>query len=334
MTALDQFDRLETLGLWHARAQDVAQEVIVKFGKSTLVIEARPDEPLAHWSLAALHRVSDTDQSVVFKVDRDADESLTIEDRTMRDAIDRVLASNQSAPPAPPKRRGFVWLFWCLVFVAVLLSALFFGLNRVIFTLISPEQANRIATEMVPRIEERTGPACNNEAGVRALAVIAARLSTDHPVTLRVIDLGERHVIGLPGHNAILNRATVENARSEAELAGWAALALSEPRPTTALTGLFDDGVSGDALQFLASGTVSDSAYERGVNRLLISQSTIGAPSASRLSEILVAADIPASPLSAALRRENLALQFTGSQNPEQPVLTDAQWVALQQICD
>ena len=334
MTALDQFDRLESLGQWRKGHDNDAREVVVKFGKSTLVIEAEPDVPLAHWSLAALQKVEETPDYVSFRVDRDSDEYLTIDDPIMREAIDIVMANHLATGTPVPRRRSFVWAGWTLLLLGGLTALVFFGLNQVVYTLISPEQADRIAVEMVPRIEERTGPACRNEPGQRALNVIAARLSVDRPVNIRVIDLGDRHVLDLPGGTVILNRATVEAARSEAELAGWAALGLSEPNPEIALQGLFDEGVSLDALTFLANGTVSGTAYERAVNRLLINGSSIGMPSPDRLSSLLEKAEIPASPLSAALRRENLVLQITGSQGPEKPVLTDDQWVALQQICD
>ena len=54
MTALDRYLRLEAVGLWRERADAPAREVIVSFGRSTLVLTDLEERPLGHWALAGV----------------------------------------------------------------------------------------------------------------------------------------------------------------------------------------------------------------------------------------------------------------------------------------
>ena len=335
MTALDQFDRLETLGVWHGSADDPGREVVVKFGKSTLVIEESADAPLAHWSLAALRTRPDGADRLRYFVDGAIEESLQIDDPLMRDAIGQIMAARADGPPDGPRRRPGWWLLLpVLMAMAGLVLVLPAGISRVAYALISPEQAARIGAQMLPRLEERTGPECANEAGRQALATLSARLAGDAPMAVSVVELGDKPLMILPGHHVVLNRTTVEAARSDHELAGWIAIGLGEMRPGAGLRALFEDGGRWNTVRFLATGRVGDAAQEQAVNHMLIALDGIGAIDAERTSQILARAEVPASPIVAALRRHGNALPVAGYQGAGSPILSDQAWVALQQICD
>ena len=50
MTALKEYARLESGGLWRADADAQRRDVIVSFGDATLVISDSAERALAHWS--------------------------------------------------------------------------------------------------------------------------------------------------------------------------------------------------------------------------------------------------------------------------------------------
>lgn len=54
MTALKEYERLESGGLWRMTPQDQRRDVIVSFGDATLVISDSANRALSHWSLAVL----------------------------------------------------------------------------------------------------------------------------------------------------------------------------------------------------------------------------------------------------------------------------------------
>ena len=56
MTALTQYQRLESSGLWREAPDAQRREVIVTFGDASIIITDKNERPLTHWSLAALIR--------------------------------------------------------------------------------------------------------------------------------------------------------------------------------------------------------------------------------------------------------------------------------------
>jgi len=253
----------------------------------------------------------------------------------MLEALDRVLEAHSTPGRDKSVRRPGIWLI--LPFILGLLGLILVlpaSLGRVVYALISPEQAIRVATQMLPKIEERTGPICAGELGVKALNSLAAHMSGTLPVRISVIDMGDKAMLSLPGRHVVLNRRVVENVKSDQELAGWVALGLSERQPGAAMRGLFEDGGNWATLTFLANGQVSEAAQERAVNHMLLSPAVLPDIDETRATEVLSAAKVPASPIVAALRREGLAIVVKGYLGDTEPILTDQEWVALQQICD
>lgn len=85
MTALTEYQRLESSGVWRASAQDQRRDVMISIGDATLVIYDTANRPLAHWSLAALVRLNVGTRPALFAPAPDAPEELEVAD----DTIDR-----------------------------------------------------------------------------------------------------------------------------------------------------------------------------------------------------------------------------------------------------
>lgn len=58
MTALDKYQRIEALGLWRADNVSQRKDVLISIGETTLLISDMQEQPLAHWSLAAIERAN------------------------------------------------------------------------------------------------------------------------------------------------------------------------------------------------------------------------------------------------------------------------------------
>ena len=54
MTALDRYVRLEAVGLWREAPDAPPREVVVSFGKTTLLLTDLDERPLGHWALAGV----------------------------------------------------------------------------------------------------------------------------------------------------------------------------------------------------------------------------------------------------------------------------------------
>lgn len=302
MTALEQFDRLEALGLWRPAPADEAREVLVSFGKATLVLQTTDDAPLTHWSLPALRLTETDDGGVVLTPDASGTETLTIHDPLMKDALIRVIGPIATSGH---KRRGTAAI-WVVLLLVAIGGAYWFSpqlLSKAAQTLIAPERRAILAEDLLERIATRTGPICANAQGARALLLFSGAVKTGGLArpTLHVADIGDRPFLSLPNRTVLLSRQIVEKAGSIGELHSWTRIALGPDARGEDLTGLFARDDLADGIGFLASGKVS----ERARNRLA--------------TEILLRpmADITPTP------------------NPaDAPALSDADWVALQDICD
>ena len=120
MNPIQDFDRLEAMGLWREDGTRQRREVVVSFGKSTLVLTDINNNPLTHWSLASINHLGQSDAGTIFSVDADGDETLEIEDPTMIAAISKIRSSIDAARPRPGRLRfifriGAIALFTLLV---------------------------------------------------------------------------------------------------------------------------------------------------------------------------------------------------------------------------
>ena len=154
MTALDQYIRLETPGRWREHASAEWQDVYVSFGNATLVLSTFSDEPLTHWSLAAVQRVEHSPGHAVYIPDTGAPETLEVTDETMIEAIAEVSKMVRSGR-GKRAGRGYGRLFAFGLGGAALAALLWWGpdaLRAHAFKLITPEQAELVSEAMRPAL--------------------------------------------------------------------------------------------------------------------------------------------------------------------------------------
>ena len=108
MTAIKEFERLESLGLWRDSKDSQRREVIVSFGESTLVLSDINNRPITHWSLAAIEDAGNSENGTIFTVDDLGEETLEIDDQIMISAIDKIKASIEARRPHPGRLRLYL----------------------------------------------------------------------------------------------------------------------------------------------------------------------------------------------------------------------------------
>ena len=101
MTALSEYDRLETTGLWREDPTAQLREVVISLGNATLIITTSTDRPLTHWSLPAVERLNPGEMPAIFAPGPEATETLEISETAMISAIEKVrtvLAKRRARP--------------------------------------------------------------------------------------------------------------------------------------------------------------------------------------------------------------------------------------------
>ena len=87
MTALKKYARLESSGLWKESKSTQFIEVLITFGKTSLILSDYKDNPLTHWSLTAIKLASRNQDEAIFSTSFDDGESLLIKDKHMIEAL-------------------------------------------------------------------------------------------------------------------------------------------------------------------------------------------------------------------------------------------------------
>ena len=331
MTALDEYDRLEAVGVLKRSGEDEGIEVVVTFGEATLTMNALNDggdTPVTHWSLAAVDLIRETETHAIYSLNAMTEEVLEIEDDTFRRAISKVLQDRNIAtsPSKTPKKIVF-WgaLAGILVLFYLFASDMIAGVAK---GMISPERAEVLAGEMLPMIEQRTGPACESRDGLLALERLSARLNPDGNSTLSIHDLGDANVISLPGGRVLINRSVIETGERP-EIAAWIAIGIASVIESPAISELFEGQNLLEGLKFLASGQLPKVSKEKAVNRLLAGADVQSPAILDNAAQLLENANISTKGLDAI--RTSSPVEATTNQG--EPMLSDQDWAALKTIC-
>lgn len=336
MTALPQYDRLEAPGIWRETPDAQRQEVIVSFGDATLVIaDDRSVRALAHWSLPAMIRRNPGKRPAIYAPTEEPGEELELDDDTIIDAIERVHQVLASRRPHPGRLRG--WLSGGAAALAVglglfwLPGALIDHAARVA----PPAKRVEIGHQVLAELATLTGAPCRTAAGSKALDALAERLSG--PEEIAVLPQALSGARRLPGRIAVIGRDMVEAPDTPEVAAGHiiaAELASADQDPLLAL--LHWAGM-GAAFKLLTTGDLPPGAL-KGYGKELLDHPP-EAPATEPLLAAFAAAGVSATPYAYSLDPSGESVlslieadPFKGAPAPR-PVLEDAQWIALQEIC-
>lgn len=183
MTALAQYRRLEAIGLWRRAPQTEPREVVVSFGQATLVLSDPGDEtPLTHWSLPAIINLTPGRHPAVYTPgttgpDGQPDETLTISEPDMIDAIARVHRAIETAQAHPGRLRRRLLLGGLVLLIAAAIWWLPGQIIRYSTAVAPPAQRTLVGEAILAQIEQITGPACHRVAGDTVLARLSERLA-------------------------------------------------------------------------------------------------------------------------------------------------------------
>ncbi|MEM9581430.1 MAG: hypothetical protein AAF891_12170 [Pseudomonadota bacterium] len=341
MTALDKYARLEAAALWRAGADAQRVDVIVTLGEATLTIKDGNDRALAHWSLAAIARANPGQRPAIFHPDGDPGETVELnadEDEMIR-AIEKLRKAVERARPQKGRLRMLITLAVVvgLGFAAYTLlpGAIIDHALRVVPDVKRAEIGNRLLSALQPV----TGPPCRAPGARSSLSLLAQRLDEGQAQSsfLAVVRNGVDDAIHLPGGVILLSRALVEDHESPDVIAGY--ILAEELRREThdPLRRLLEDAGTLPALRLLTSGVMPQGAIDAHARVLVTRRADEIDPSA--LLARFTALSVPSTPYGYAvdLTGESSLALIEGDPYREgapREVLTDADWVRLQTICE
>lgn len=338
MTALKEFARLESEGLWRADPKDQRIGVVLSFGEATLVISDTAGRAISHWSLPAVDRINPGTLPAIFSPDGEATETVEISDELMIDAIEKVRLTIKRAKPRPGRLRNAALL---VLLAALLLASVFWlpgALVRQAQSVVPPVKRSEIGAALLGHIQRLTGPSCRSERGASAIARLHRRVlgpAADGQVF--VVPGGPEQALYLPGGIIILNRDLVENTEDPAVVAGHILAAATQRLTVDPLESLLTHAGPGTTFRLLTTGELNPDALRDYAEHVIVSPPS--RPSDDLLVTQFELANVPTSPFAYFVDitgESTLGLieadPFAGQAAP--PLLQDSEWISLQGICN
>lgn len=339
MTALSEYERLEAAGLWRASSEAQRIDVFVTVGDATLTILDKREQPLTHWSLAAIERSNPGKRPALFHPEGDTSETLELgEDaEEVIKAIEKLRTAVERARPHPGRLR-LVMFLTSLITVAALVTFWLPGALRDHATKVLPEvKREQIGDALRAQIERVTGPACNGREGRDALVVLASRLpGADGPGALDVMRNGVPNAVSLPGGTVLIDRSLVEDYDEPDVLAGFIVEQRLRANLQDPIADLLEHAGTWDSIRLLTTGELPETVLAEYAQHLLthtpppLSDDTLlnGFQSWSvRSSPYAYALDMTGESTLGLIEADPFATEIPT------PILSDANWLRLQSIC-
>lgn len=338
MTALKQYQRLESAGLWRASPDSQRREVLVTFGDATIILKELPSErALTHWSLPAMLRLNPGRMPALFAPGSDSSEELEIDDETMIAAINKVHNLIAQRQPRPGRLRGAL-LLGVLSFAAAIALAWAPGaLIRHTATVLPASTRADIGEAILKDMARLTREPCTSAEGDAALAQLSSRLFSGKPGRIVVLPDGLKTALYLPGDIVAVGRPLIENFDSPDVVAGYILADRERANATNPVADALRYAGIRATISLLTTGNVPTEAFYGYGERLLTAKP---APVADEpLLKQFEVAGVPSTAYAYALDKSGettlglIEADPFGQQPPPFPVLNDGDWVALQDIC-
>lgn len=334
MTALNKYQRLEASALWRDKADAQRREVIASIGDATLVISDMQDRPLAHWSIPAIQRANPGKRPAVFHPYGDPEETLELAEgeEEFTGAIEKLRKAIHKKEPRSGRLRGMTFL----AIAATIVAGGVFWLPdalRLHVTSVVP-QINRvvIGQDILAHAESFTGTPCSEPVADEALRQLAKRTGVTEIV---VVPGGITDTAALPGGVILLARSVLEDHEDPAVAAGYVAAEALRAELRDPLDHLLDSAGLGASFRLLTTGGLTPDTL-RGHAETLSKEASF-AIEGSALAQHFTGLSLPGSPYAYAVDisgESTIDLIEADSLLPEIPlIMSDGNWVALQEIC-
>lgn len=336
MTALSEFERLECTGIWRAAPDVQRRDVIVSVGDATLVISDQTGTALTHWSLPAVERVNPGQRPAKFRPGPDASETLELQEDMMIRAIAKVHTAIERSRPHPGRLR-YLLIGGFVILVAAL--AIFWLPNAMIkhtASVVPPATRLVIGHSLLENIRRVSGQPCSTERGNRALEKLHSRLLGTRVGNIIILAGGVQHSEHLPGGIILLNRALVEDYENPEVAAGFILAEDLYASGTDPLVRMLQQTGLISAFRLLTTGRIPLEALDSYGEYLLVNDKA--SLDQQALLEQFSKAAVRASPYAYALDISGESTIGLIEADPikstsAKELLSDGEWVGLQEIC-
>ncbi|KJZ20615.1 hypothetical protein [Loktanella sp. S4079] len=337
MTALDKYERLECDGLWRADSDAQRRDVVVSFGNATLVITDGAGRPLTHWSLPAILRTNPGETPAIYAPGDDADETVEIADELMIDAIGEIQKALDKAKPKPGKLRHLTTAGLTALALGLAVFWLPGALTRQTLSVVPASKRTEIGATILGHMQATTGAPCREPRANAAATQLAKRLfGAETRTKIVVVPNLPQGAIAIPGRLILVDYALLQRAQDPAAIAGFIVASRAKIGEDDPLESVLTSAGLGVTFRLLTTGDIPSEVLQQNAQQM--AEGAVSIPGRVKLRAALSAAQIPQAPYLALLDETTGNMPDLGNdplQNETLPaILTDSEWVSLQNICN
>ncbi|MBT8459442.1 MAG: hypothetical protein KJN60_07240 [Boseongicola sp.] len=335
MTVLAKYQRLESEGIWRADEDAQRRDIIVSIGEATLTLTDLNEVALTHWSLPAIRRQNPGTRPAIYAPGDDTTETLEIADDEMVDAVEKVLRAVRKQGRHPGRLRTLIYGGISLAILVLTVFWLPGALSRYAASIIPEASRDSIGLRIATDIERLTGAHCEEPVARAALDRLTLRLFPNATPNVLILPSALETTQHLPGGTILVSHKLVEDFETVDVLAGF--LLAENLRRTSydPFERLLRDAGPTAVLGLLTTGNMSEDDLRAHAESLIVATPASLDPSqlASQFLETEIKPDdytVAVSPSAETVK----AFEIASAQISAAPLLTDSEWIALQQICE
>ena len=334
MTALKKYQRLECIGLWRSDLSAQRREVILSFGKATLVLTDSQNRVLSHWSLAAVEVQKGKMGEATLRPGAEAEETVEIKDKVMLEALLKVRKEINQKGSYPGKLR----LIIAILTLAVISSVTIFLGPPAVVSYASKVLPNakrlQLGQALGQRIGQLAGPYCKNPEGTIAAQKLAKRLDSKNLKQILVLPGYRSKAIIIPGGMVVLFENMIKTTSNPEVTAGYILSALADYENEEPIQLHLSKVGFPISLSLIMSNELSETQIDKlAENALDLSPHPA---SNSSIVNSFRNAQVSTTPFAQLLSEKNSEYLINNDPYPESSpnlILPDGAWLGLQSIC-
>ena len=337
MTALDKYSRIEAEGLWRQGPDSQHRNVIISIGNATLVITDMQDRPLTHWSLAAVARENPGKQPAVYYPDGDRHERLEIpeSEKEMVEAIEKLRLVIDKRRPKPGRLRLLISLSVAILISAITIFWLPQAVKNYANRIVPDIKHKEIGLELLQLITEFTGKPCDSPFANNSLSILSEK-TVGPSGTVYILPLGLDYTAHLPGNIILASRELVEDYEDPDVMAGFILAQKVRYDQSAIFKDMLNSVGTFATFRLLTTGKLPKDSL-KSYSKSVLLQPSLNVKDSDiikifhnknlRLTPYAYAVDVTGEKTYRLIEADSVAnVEFL-------PVLSDGDWIQLQNIC-
>ena len=300
------------------------------------MISTPAEVALTHWSLPAVQRMNPGRSPALYAPGDEAEERLELDDPDMIAAIETVRSAIDRRRPHPGRLRLWIGAGLGAVLLGVGVFWLPQALTRQTVALLPPASREAIGNRLLTEIGRLAGPICTNPRGSVALGRLARRTFGEAAPRVAILPSSIPDTLALPGGILVANAALAEDHETPEVLAGYLLAEDARRAEVDPMLTLLTEAGLGVTFRLLTTGEMEAGPLHAHAAGLLSRESAAVAD--ETLLARFAAAEISSAPYAFARDVSGETVIGLIEANPVRaaqtaPLISDADWVSLQDIC-